>query len=86
MILEELSPNISGVQENCRLSLLNIDFDDQNLCFLDYFMNLIDFEDTIIPIGIVRASSIGYDNQLPFIVCNPKRNTIINVKILKLID
>ena len=60
---------ISGVEDHS--TLLTIKIPDSTIHAFEYFM---DSEEPLLPIGL----PVSYDNDLPFVVSNPKPNSSID--------
>ena len=77
---QKYNPNISGIEEHSTLMTIKIpDSLPQFVSYSHVFEYFMDSEEPLLPIGILRCSG-SYDNELPFVVGNPKPNSPIIVK------
>lgn len=78
---QKYNPNISGIEEHSTLMTIKIpDSLPQFVTYSHVFDYFMDSEEPLLPIGILRCSG-SYDNDLPFVVGNPKPNSPIMVQL-----
>ena len=76
---QKYNPNISGIEEHSTLLTIKIpDSLPQFVAYSHVFEYFMDSEEPLLPIGLVRFPG-SYDNDLPFVVGNPKPNSPIIV-------
>jgi hypothetical protein len=71
LINSNISPNITGVEENNEISVMKLPAELTNYRYIDLFTSMIKQKRHIIPLAIVRGKTES-ENELPYVLINPQ--------------
>ena len=81
LINSNISPNISGINENKQINILDLPDHFVKYSYIDVFQQFVSKLRCIIPLAIVRDKQ-NNKNLVPIVIINPSPSTIIVVDIL----
>ena len=81
LINSNISPNISGINENKQINILDLPDHFVKYSYIDVFQQFVSKLRCIIPLAIVRDKQ-NNKNLVPIVIINPSPSTIIVVNML----